>query len=124
MKPSDSPGVLVLCGPTAAGKTQLATDLARTYDAEIIGADSRQIYRGMPIGTASPSAAQLAAVPHHLIGFLNPNERYSAARFAADATACVHAIHARGKRAIVVGGTGFYIRALTGDVDLAPAYDA
>ncbi|MGZ3505369.1 MAG: tRNA (adenosine(37)-N6)-dimethylallyltransferase MiaA [Vulcanimicrobiaceae bacterium] len=117
-------GVLVLAGPTASGKTKLAIELAQEFDAEIVGADSRQIYRGMPIGTAAPSAEQLAVVPHHLIGFLDPYEMYSAARFASDATATIEAIHARGKRAIVVGGTGFYVRALTGAVDLAPQYDA
>ena len=116
-------GVLVLAGPTASGKTDLAIALARRFDAEIVNADSRQIYRGMPIGTAAPSAEQLAAVPHHLYEFLDPRERYSAARFSADAAACIKEIHARGKHAIVCGGTGFYIRALTGAVDLAPQFD-
>lgn len=116
-------GVLVLAGPTASGKTDLAIDLAARFDAEIVGADSRQIYRGMPVGTAAPAPEQLRAVPHHLIGFLDPHERYSAARFSADATRAVKEIHGRGKRALVVGGTGFYIRALTGAVDLAPQYD-
>jgi tRNA dimethylallyltransferase len=117
------PGVLLLAGSTASGKTELAIELARTFDGEIVGADSRQIYRGMPIGTASPSSVQLAAVPHHLVGFLDPTERYSAARFAADAVEAIRAVHARGKRAIVVGGTGFYLRALRGGVELAPQYD-
>ena len=118
------PGVLVLAGPTACGKTELAIALAREFDAEIVSADSRQIYAGMPVGTAAPDAAQLAAVPHHLVGFLDPHERYSAARFSIDATRSVAEIHARGKRAIVAGGTGFYLRALTGGVLLAPEYDA
>lgn len=117
-------GVVVLSGPTASGKSDLAVALARAYDAEIVGADSRQIYRGMPIGTAAPSAQQRAAAPHHLVEFLDPRERYSAARFVDDAMRTIDEIHARGKRALVVGGTGFYIRALTGDVSLAPAYDA
>jgi tRNA dimethylallyltransferase len=123
---SDAPGpssVLVLAGSTASGKTALAVELAREFDAEIVGADSRQIYRGMPIGTAAPSYEQLAAVRHHLIGFLDPLERYSAARYASDALDVLHEIRSRGKRAIVVGGTGFYIRALTGGVELAPQYD-
>ncbi len=77
----------------------------------------------MPIGTAAPTAAELGRVPHHLVGFLDPHERYSAARFAHDALAAIDAIHARGKRALVVGGTGFYLRALAGDVALAGAYD-
>jgi tRNA dimethylallyltransferase len=116
-------GVLILAGATASGKTELGIDLAREFDAEIVGADSRQIYRDMPIGTAAPSTEQLAAVPHHLVGFLDPGERYSAARFASDAVEAIGEIHRRGRRAIVVGGTGFYIRALTGGVELARRYD-
>ncbi len=115
--------VLILAGPTASGKTDLAIDLARRFDAEIVSADSRQIYRGMPIGTAAPTAEQRSCAVHHLIDFLEPHERYSAARFAADATQVIAHIHARGKRAIVTGGTGFYIRALTGGVGLAAEYD-
>jgi tRNA dimethylallyltransferase len=120
---SSAAGVLILAGPTASGKTDLAVELAREFDAEIVGADSRQIYRGMPIGTAAPPAAALAAVPHHMIGFLDPYERYSAARYAGDAIAVLEGIRRRGKRAIVTGGTGFYIRALTGGVALAPQFD-
>jgi tRNA dimethylallyltransferase len=116
-------GVLLLAGATASGKTESALALAQHFDAEIIGADSRQIYRDMPIGTAAPSAAQREAVPHHLIAFLDPYERYSAARFAADAMTAIEAIHARGRRAIVAGGTGFYLRALAGDVTLAAQHD-
>ncbi|MDQ2865706.1 MAG: tRNA (adenosine(37)-N6)-dimethylallyltransferase MiaA [Candidatus Eremiobacteraeota bacterium] len=115
--------VLILAGATASGKTELAIEIAVRANAEIINADSRQIYRGMPVGTAAPSQAQRAAVPHHLFGFLDPAQRYSAARYASDATAIVKDIHARGRRAIVVGGSGFYIRALTGSVELAPQYD-
>jgi tRNA dimethylallyltransferase len=116
-------GVLLIMGLTASGKTELALELATRFDAEIIGADSRQVYRGMPIGTAAPSAEQHARVRHHLIGFLDPHERYSAARFVTDALAAIDDIHARGKRAIVVGGTGFYLRALTGDVALSAVRD-
>lgn len=116
-------GVLILAGPTASGKTALAIDLAQRFDAEIVNADSRQIYRGMDVGTAAPSHEQLYAAPHHLFGFLDPRERYSAARFTQDAMRAVDGIQARGKRAIVAGGTGFYVRALTGGVDLAAAHD-
>ncbi|MBV8149608.1 MAG: tRNA (adenosine(37)-N6)-dimethylallyltransferase MiaA [Candidatus Eremiobacteraeota bacterium] len=118
-----SSGVLILAGATASGKTALAVELAIQFDAEIVGADSRQIYRGMPIGTAAPSPEQLAAVPHHLIGFLDPYDRYSAAMYAADALAAIMDIRSRRKRAIVCGGTGFYIRALIGSVSLSPQYD-
>ncbi|HEX3672148.1 MAG TPA: tRNA (adenosine(37)-N6)-dimethylallyltransferase MiaA [Candidatus Cybelea sp.] len=118
-----SSDVLILAGPTASGKTELAIQLAREFDAEIVGADSRQIYRDMPIGTAAPSEAQQAQAPHHLIAFLDPRERYSAARYAADALEALVDIRRRGKRAIVAGGTGFYIRALTGGVALAPQFD-
>jgi tRNA dimethylallyltransferase len=117
-------GVLILAGPTASGKTALALEVARAFDAEIVGADSRQIYRGMPIGTAAPSDAERAQIPHYLIAFLDPHERYSAARFVLDARAAIEDIWARGKRALVVGGTGFYVRALAGDVTLDGAYDA
>lgn len=115
--------LLLLAGATASGKSESAIALAQRYNAEIVGADSRQIYRDMPIGTAAPNAEQRFAVPHHLVAFLDPYERYSAARFAQDAMAAIEAIHARGRRAIVVGGTGFYLRALAGDVALAPQHD-
>jgi tRNA dimethylallyltransferase len=120
---SERPSVLIVAGPTAGGKTELAIALAREFDAEIVGADSRQIYRGMQIGTAAPTQRQLDEVPHHLTGFLDPRERYSAARYADEAMSALRAIWRRGKHAIVVGGSGFYIRALIGGVALAPQYD-
>ncbi len=120
---ADDRDVLFLCGPTCAGKSALGLALAERFDAEIVGADSRQIYRGMSIGTAAPSDGDRARVPHHLVAFLDPTERYNAARYAREATAAILDIRARGKRAIVVGGTGFYLRALAGDVELAPAFD-
>ena len=118
-----TPGVLILAGQTASGKSARALELAERFGAEIVGADSRQIYRGMPIGTAAPSDADRARVPHHLVGFVDPHERYSAARFVADALAAIEDVQARGKRALVVGGTGFYVRALAGDVTLSSVYD-
>jgi tRNA dimethylallyltransferase len=114
---------LVLAGPTASGKTELALELAERFGAEIVSADSRQVYRGMPVGTAAPTGAQRARIPHHLIEFLDPHERYSAARFAQDALVAIASIHGRGRRVLVVGGTGFYLRALCGDVTLSGAYD-
>ncbi|HTX55930.1 MAG TPA: tRNA (adenosine(37)-N6)-dimethylallyltransferase MiaA [Candidatus Acidoferrales bacterium] len=116
-------GVVLLAGATASGKTELAIRLAQRFGAEIVGADSRQIYRGMPIGTAAPTQEQLHAVPHHLVAFLDPHERYSAARYARDAVRAIEAIRSRGRRAVVAGGTGFYLRALAGDVTLAPQLD-
>jgi tRNA dimethylallyltransferase len=116
-------GVLILAGATASGKTDIALELAAAYDAEIVGADSRQIYRGMPIGTDAPTPQQTARAPHHLVAFLDPAQRYSAGRYAGDAIAVIRDILKRGKRAIVVGGTGFYIRALLGGIELAPQYD-
>jgi tRNA dimethylallyltransferase len=117
-------GVLVLAGATASGKTELAMALARSFDAEIVGADSRQVYRDMPIGTAAPSPEALREIRHHCVGVLDPYQRYSAGRFERDALDAIAGIHARGKNAIVAGGTGFYIRALTGGVSLGRAYDA
>ena len=104
-----TPGVLIVTGQTASGKSALALALAQRFGAEIVGADSRQIYREMTIGTAAPSAGDRARVAHHLVDFLDPRERYSAARFVADALAAIDDAHGRGKRALVVGGTGFYV---------------
>jgi tRNA dimethylallyltransferase len=115
-------GVLILMGATASGKTAVAESLARLFDAELIGADSRQIYADMPIGTAAPPMRS-GDPRYHLVGFLDRNERYSAARFAAEALAAIHDIHGRGKHALVVGGTGFYVRALAGDLTLASERD-
>jgi tRNA dimethylallyltransferase len=116
-------GVLLLGGPTAAGKSQVALALAQRFGAEIIGADSRQIYAGMPIGTAAPPREMRERVPHHLVEILPPHERYSAARFAADALAVIEGLQCRNVRVIVAGGTGFYIRSLSGDVVLSGAFD-
>jgi tRNA dimethylallyltransferase len=106
------PKILVICGPTASGKSALALHLAEVLDAEIINADSMQIYRGMDIGTAKPSAAERSRIPHHLIDIADPDQPFSAADFAEAADEAVRDISSRGKRSIVVGGTGLYIRAL------------
>ncbi|MEI6702655.1 MAG: tRNA (adenosine(37)-N6)-dimethylallyltransferase MiaA [Deltaproteobacteria bacterium] len=104
--------ILVICGPTASGKSELALRLAHELDAEIINADSMQLYRGMDIGTAKPTPKQRAEVPHHLIDIVDPDRLFSAADFADVADDVIRDIRARGKRPIVVGGTGLYIRAL------------
>jgi tRNA dimethylallyltransferase len=105
--------LIIIQGPTAAGKTELAVRLAEHCDGEIVNADSMQIYRGMDIGTAKPSATLLRRVPHHLLDIVAPDQPFSAADFRAKAVAAIQEIHNRGKRVIVVGGTGLYIKALT-----------
>ncbi len=104
--------VPVLAGPTGIGKTAVATALARLLPVGIVSADSRQVYRGLEIGTAAPGPAERAAAPYHGVGFVDPRERYSAGRFARDAAGWLAAIAAEGRTPLVVGGTGFYVRAL------------
>lgn len=115
------PELLVVTGPTATGKTALGAALARLLDGEVVGADSMQIYRGMDIGTAKPTAAEMGGVPHHMIDVADPSESFSAARWAAMASACVDDILARGRVPVVIGGTGLYIDALLRRADFAAA---
>lgn len=115
---------LVLSGPTASGKTGLAIELALKHgDIEIINADSLLVYRGLDIGTAKPTLAQRKGIPHHLIDILDPDREFTAADFRAQALAATADIHARGKRAILVGGTGFYLKALLFGIWDAPKAD-
>ncbi len=102
----------VICGPTASGKSALALQLAEQFNGAIISADSRQVYRGFDIGTAKPDAADQARVPHYGIDVAKPDERYTAADWAASVPGWVDQIRSKGLRPIVVGGTGFYLRAL------------
>src|SRR4051812_3687778 len=104
------PAAFVLLGPTASGKSTLAMQLAAKFPLEIISIDSAQVYRGMDIGTAKPSAAERRAVPHHLIDLVDPTEAYSAGRFREDAMKAVAQIGARGKLPLLVGGTMLYYR--------------
>jgi tRNA dimethylallyltransferase len=113
----------VLVGPTAVGKTAVAVRLGGLVPIEVVSADSRQVYRGLDIGTGKPTTAELAAVPHHLLDVVEPGERYHAARFRADARAAIGAIHARGRLPVVVGGTGLYVRALLKGLHPAPPAD-
>jgi tRNA dimethylallyltransferase len=110
--PSESPTRIVLLGPTAGGKSEIALHLAERIGAEIVGADSRQIYRGLEIGTAAPSDADRRRVAHHLASFLPPSETYSAGRYARDARSAIADVESRGAAAVIVGGSGLYLRAL------------
>ncbi len=104
--------VVVICGPTGIGKTALSIQLAEWFSGEIVGADSMQIYRYMDIGTAKPTAAERARIPHHMVDVADPDESYDAARFSREARECISRIHDRRKLPFIVGGTGLYIRAL------------
>lgn len=112
----------VIVGPTAVGKTALITQLARRYPVEIISLDSRQVYRGLRIGTAQPTRDELAICPHHLIDFLPPEDTYDAARYRRDFCRAHAEISARGGRPVVVGGAGLYLTAIReGFFDLGQA---
>jgi tRNA dimethylallyltransferase len=124
IRAGSEPRVLALAGPTACGKSTAALAIAQAHDAEIISVDSALVYRGMDIGTAKPSTAERAAVPHHLIDIRDPLQAYSAAEFAADARRLVGEINARGRLALLVGGTMLYFKALFEGLDAMPAADA
>ena len=115
--------VIALAGPTASGKTAAALAIADQMPVDIISVDSALVYRGMSIGTAKPSAAELAAVPHHLIDILDPLQAYSAAAFVTDATRLIDEIQARGKTPLLVGGTMLYFKALFEGLDAMPKAD-
>ena len=104
--------VVCVVGPTACGKTKMGVLLAKELNGEVVSCDSMQIYRGMTIGTAAPTCEEMEGVPHHMIAVADPRENYSVARYAREAGQCVDDILARGKRPIIVGGTGLYLDAL------------
>ena len=112
--------IVVVCGPTASGKTALGVALAKELNSEVVSADSMQIYRGMDIGTAKPTAEEMQGVPHHMIDVADPGEDYSVARYVEEASACVDRILALGKTPILVGGTGLYIDSLILGRQFAP----
>ena len=118
-----APAWIGLAGPTASGKSAIALTLAERVPLEIVNVDSALVYRGMDIGTAKASAADRAAVPHHLIDILDPHEAYSAAQFAADATRLIGEIGARGRLPLLVGGTMLYFKILSDGLDALPAAD-
>lgn len=109
---STKPACWVLAGPTASGKTALSIRLAKDHGCEIVCMDSMQIYRGMDIGTAKPTAAEMDGVRHHMLDMADPREPFSVARYQEMAEETIGAIHRRGHRALLVGGTGLYLRAL------------
>src|SRR2546423_2681819 len=115
--------VFFIVGPTAVGKSELAAEVAQELGAEIVSADAFQIYRGLDLLTAKPDAATLAKAPHHLVGTISVSDEMSAARFRERALVAIAEIHSRGKLAIVVGGSGLYIKALTHGLSSAPAAD-
>jgi tRNA dimethylallyltransferase len=117
----DRPFLMVLTGPTASGKTAVSLDWAERFGAEIVSADSMQVYRGMDVGTAKPTAGDRARAPHHLLDVADPDEPFDAVRFAALADEAIRGIAARGRRVLVAGGTGLYLRVLLfGLADLPP----
>lgn len=115
--------LLVIAGTTASGKTALALALARSLGGELIGADSVQVYRGFDLGSAKPTDAELGGVPHHLLDVIDPDEAIDAARFASLADDAIADVARRGRRPIVVGGTGLWLRALVRGLVRLPAPD-
>ena len=104
--------LVCVVGPTGCGKTWLGVELAKMLGGEVVSCDSMQIYRGMAIGTAAPTAEEMQGIPHHMVGVADPRENYSVARYADDAAKCVDDILSRGKQPVIVGGTGLYLNAL------------
>jgi tRNA dimethylallyltransferase len=118
-----SPEAVAIVGPTASGKTALSLEVAARLNGEIISMDSRQVYRGMDIGTAKATPAQQAAVPHHGLDLVDPDRRFGAGEFARRARLWIEEIRGRGRVPILVGGTGFFLRALTDPIFREPALD-
>lgn len=110
---SEKPKLIVVAGPTASGKTACAVELCKRIDGEVVSCDSMQIYRGMDILSAMPTKEEMQGIPHHMLGIADPSEKYSAAMYREKANDVIADIHARGKQAVVCGGTGLYINALT-----------
>ena len=111
--------VVCVVGPTACGKTKMGVALAQRFDGEVVSVDSMQLYRGMTIGTAAPTAEEMEGVPHHMVAVADPAESWSVARYVREADACVQDILRRGNRPVLVGGTGLYLDALVRGQDFA-----
>ena len=116
--------IVVICGPTGVGKTSFAIELAQKFCGEIVGADSMQIYRGMDIGTAKPTAAERNAVTHHMVDIVDPGDDFDAAEYGRRAGKCLSTLFSRGMTPFVVGGTGLYIKALIYGLADAAASDS
>jgi len=114
---------IAIVGPTAVGKSDLALRLAEALGGEIVSADALQVYRGFDIGTAKPTVDERLRIPHHLIDILEPSQAYSAGEFVRRAEAAIEQIHRRGRPAVVVGGSGLYLRALAAGIAALPAVD-
>ena len=114
---NEKPKIVVICGPTASGKTALGIQVAQQANGEIISSDSMQIYKDMDIGTAKPTEEERAQAVHHLVDFVSPDERYSVADFKKDATEKIEDILSRGKLPIIVGGTGLYVNSLIHNIE-------
>ena len=112
--------VVCVVGPTACGKTKLGVELAKALNGEVVSVDSMQIYRGMTIGTAAPTPEEMDGVPHHMVAVADPEEQWSVARYTRAAAACVEDILARGRRVVLVGGTGLWLDALISGRTFAP----
>lgn len=123
MSDNNIPAAILLMGPTASGKTALSVAMAKALDAEIISVDSALVYRGMDIGTAKPTLAERAGIPHHLIDILDPSESFSTGQFRSRALALMKDISKRGKRPLLVGGTMLYFNALTQGLAELPEAD-
>jgi tRNA dimethylallyltransferase len=120
---AEAPRVILVVGPTASGKSALALALAEALSGEVVSADSMQVYRGMDIGTAKPTAADRARVPHHLLDVVDPDEPFNAARFKELADRAIGDIAARGRVAVIAGGTGLYLKVLVHGIFPAPPVD-
>ena len=112
--------IICVVGPTASGKTALAVELARSFNGEVISCDSMQIYRRMDIGTAKPTTEEMQGIPHHMIDICEPDEPFSVSRYCEMATPILEDILARGKTAVIAGGTGLYVDSLIRGNDFAP----
>ena len=115
-----APPIIVVCGPTATGKTKLGVALAQRFHGEVVSADSMQLYRGMAIGTAQPTPEEMGGIPHHMLAVADPREPYSVGRYVEEAGRCLEDILRRGKQPILVGGTGLYIDSLLSGRDFSP----